>query len=79
MQKYLSVLPHGGPKNDREKRDLSFDRYDREYPCIGMNQIITGFSKWSDRYISSCNGQKNYSHQTNRMKKWKNIMNTGNG
>ena len=71
-------MPHGGPNpENRERRDISFDRYDRENPCIGMKQIITGFSKWSKRYISSCNGQKKHSHQTKRMAKWGNILSKG--
>ena len=74
---YFSLLPHGGPESDRERRSLDFDRYDRENPCIGMKQILTGFSKWSDRYISSCNGQKNHSHQDKRITKWKYILSEG--
>ena len=70
-------LPHGGPSDDRARRDAEFDRYDRENPCNGMKQIITGFSKWSDRYISKCSGQKNYQHQANRMEKWRGIFNQG--
>ena len=70
-------LPHGGPSDDRERRDAEFDRYDREDPCTGMKQIITGFSKWSDRYISSCSGQKNHQHQAKRMQKWSDILNKG--
>ena len=77
LKYYFSLLPDGGPENDRERRDLSFDRYDREEPCNGMKQILTGFEKWSDRYMSSCNGQKNYSHQKKRMTKWKYILNKG--
>ena len=72
-------LPHGGPSDDRKRRDVEFDRYDRVNPCKGMKQIITGFSKWADRYISSCSGQKNYQHQTKRMEKWGGIMNEGKG
>ena len=72
-------MPHGGPENDRERRDLSFDRYDRENPCKGIKQIITGFSKWIDRYISTCLGQKNHSHQTKRMMKWGSILSRGKG
>ena len=70
-------LPHGGPSDDRKKRDAEFDRYDRENPCTGMKQLITGFEKWTERYISSCSGQKNYSHQAKRMAKWGNIMSKG--
>ena len=70
-------LPHGGPSDDRKRRDAEFDRYNRDDPCVGMKQIITGFSKWSDRYISSCSGQKNHQHQAKRMQKWRDILNKG--
>ena len=72
-----NLLPHGGPSDDRKRRDAEFDRYDRNDPCTGMKQIITGFSKWSDRYISKCSGQKNYSHQAKKMTKWGGILNKG--
>ena len=74
---YFSM--HGGPESDRERRDLSFDRYDRENPCNGIKQILTGFYKWSNRYISSCSGQKNFSHQAKRIAKWRGILNEGIG
>ena len=66
------MLPHGGPDTVRERReyDLSFDRYDRENPCIGIKNILTGFSKWASRYLASCSGQKNFEHQTKRMERW---------
>ena len=70
-------LPHGGPSDDRKRRDAEFDRYDRVNPCRGMKQLITGFTKWSERYISSCSGQKNHKHQATRMEKWAGIMNKG--
>ena len=75
---YDENLPHGGPSDDRKRRDIEFDRYDRENPCTGMKQLITGFEKWSERYISACFGQKTFSHQARRMVKWGNIMNKGN-
>ena len=79
LLKFYSSLEHGGPENDdRERRDVVFDRYDREDPCIGMKQIITGFSKWSERYMAACNGQKNFSHQAKRMKKWGAVFIKGN-
>ena len=74
---YLSLLPHGGPESDRERRDLIDDRYNTRDPCIGMKQILTGFAKWSDRYISSCNGQKNHSHQAKRLLKWRYTLSEG--
>ena len=69
--------PHGRSSDSRERRDAEFDRYDRVNPCIGMKQIITGFSKWSKRYIASCSGQKNFQYQAKRMQKWSGIMNKG--
>lgn len=72
---YDSSIMHGGPDNNRQRRDL--ERYDREDPCKGIKQIITGFSKWSDRYISSCPGQKNRQWQKKRMIKWEEDLNKG--
>ena len=78
LTKYSS-LQHGGPENDdRERRDIDYERYDRDDPCIGMKQIITGFSKWSARYISACSGQKNNYHQAKRMPKWRTVLIKGN-
>ena len=56
---------------DRKRRDIDIeDRYDREDPCRGVKQLTTGFANWVDRYIPTCSGQRDYSHQVNRMKKW---------
>ena len=64
-------LPHGGPSDDRKRRDADdVDRYDREDPSKGIKQLTTGFSKWAQRYLSQCSGQRNYNYQVNRMAKW---------
>ena len=63
-------LPHGGPSDDRKRRDADVDRYDREDPSKGIKQLTTGFSKWAQRYLSACSGQRNYNYQVNRMAKW---------
>ena len=63
-------LPHGGPSDDRKRRDADVDRYDREDPAVGIKQLTTGYSKWAQRYLSNCSGQKNFSYQVNRMNKW---------
>merc|ERR1712131_388242 len=63
-------LPHGGPSDARKRRDAEFDRYDREDPSVGIQQITTGFRKWAERYLSQCSGQRTYNHQVNRMNKW---------
>ena len=70
-------LPHGGPDVgarrahiDRKRRDTDIDRYNREDPSEGIQQLTTGFRKWAERYLSQCSGQKNYQYQVNRMAKW---------
>ena len=53
------------------------DEFDRVNPCIGINKSLNGFLIWTDSHISSCSGQKKYSHQAKRMKKWGDIINKG--
>ena len=67
-------LPHGGPEAARERREAEVDRYDREDPSVGIKQLTTGFSKWADRYLSACSGQRNYKYQVNRMSKWNGLL-----
>ena len=67
-------LPHGGPEPARERRDAEVDRYDREDPSVGIKQLTTGFSKWAQRYLSQCSGQRNYNYQVNRMNKWNDAL-----
>ena len=78
---YDDTLIHGGPSiDDRERRDADFDdlvRYAQWNHCIGLKQLITGFIKWTDRYISSCSGQSKHFYQRNRMEKWRNILTLG--
>ena len=58
---------HGG----RDRRDAEDNfRYDQADPAKGTQQITRGFSKWAQRYLSACSGQKNYNYQVNRMAKW---------
>merc|ERR1712131_115909 len=68
-------LPHGGPSEaPRGRRDAEVDRYDREDPKVGIKQLTTGFSKWAQRYLSQCSGQRIYSYQVNRMEKWNGLL-----
>jgi hypothetical protein len=67
-------MPHGGPSDDRKRREADVDRYDREDPAVGIKQLTTGFSKWAQRYLSQCSGQKNYQYQVNRMAKWNGLL-----
>ena len=68
-------LPHGGPSDDRKRRAADdVDRYNREDPVEGVKQLTTGFSKWAQRYLSACSGQRNYSYQVNRMNKWNGLL-----
>ena len=71
-------FPHGGPaSHDVQRRDIDDIRYDREDPCTGIKQILTGFTKWTLRYISQCSGQRNNSYQVRRMAKWHKTLNAG--
>merc|ERR1739847_12715 len=67
-------LPHGGPSDDRKRREADVDRYNREDPSEGIKQLTTGYSKWAVRYLSQCSGQKNYQYQVNRMNKWNSAL-----
>ena len=78
---YNENVPNGGPKPDpssdrkrREADEIDVDRYNRENPTIGIQQLTTGFSKWAERYLAACSGQRNYNFQVNRMAKWNNIL-----
>ena len=72
-----SIEQDRGSSIHRQRREVTLERYDRENPCKGIKQLLTGFSKWSDRYIASCSGQKNRQSQPNRMIKWEGILNKG--
>ena len=63
-------MPHGGPSDDRKRREADVDRYNREDPVVGIKQLTTGFSKWAQRYLSQCSGQKTFNYQVNRMASW---------
>ena len=54
-------------------------QYDSNHLCQTMKKLTTKFSKWTNRYISSCQGQKKKSHQQNRMKRWNDMLNKGIG
>ena len=70
-------LPHGGPERKRRSDDdFDVDRYNRDTPEIGVKQITTGYRKWAERYLSQCSGQKQYSFQINRMKRWNSKLQT---
>jgi len=68
-------LPHGGPEGERKRRsaecseeDGCLIRYDQANPIRGIQQITKGFSKWAQRYISTCKVQP--AKQVDRMAKW---------
>ena len=63
-----------GETNDEMNVEIDFKN-----PCRSINQVLNGFSMWTDRYIASCNGQKKKSHQKKRFQKWKLILNKGKG
>lgn len=67
-------------RRDDDDEDFSFldnERYDREDPCRGIKQIMTGFRKWAQRYIGNCGGQENHQHQVNRAQKFYGIFRDG--
>jgi len=51
-------------------------RYDQNDPAVGTKQITTGFSKWAQRYLSACSGQKKFNYQVNRMNNWNGKLQT---
>ena len=51
--------------------------YDIDNPCGAITELLNGYSNWTTRYISECNGQKNRSHQRNRFERWNNMWNKG--
>ena len=51
--------------------------YDTSNPCRAIDELINGYSKWVDRYIADCKGQKNHSHQKKRFEKWNNKLDKG--
>ena len=53
--------------------------YNTENPCQAINQLIDGFSLWTERNLATCNGQKKNSHQKKRLAKFNNILNKGIG
>ena len=52
--------------------------YDTENPCRAINQLINGFSMWTERYIATCKGQKMKLHHQKRFERWNNNLNKGN-
>jgi len=67
-------------RRDTDDQDFKFvdsERYNREDPCQGIKQIMTGFRKWAERYIGGCGGQSNYKYQVNRANKFYGIFKAG--
>ena len=52
--------------------------FDSSNPCGTLNELMNGYDEWVE-HISTCEGQKNHSHQKNRMKKWRKKLNKGPG
>ena len=77
---YDANSEHGGPKPEdrkrREEDELAFldcdgalcPRYDKNNPVRGIQQITKGFSKWAQRYVSTCKLQP--AKQVARSNKW---------
>ena len=60
--------------------DVGFDEgYDIENPCRAIKQLTSGLTNWVNRHMSSCNDQKNHSHNEKRMQNWQNLLQKGIG
>ena len=65
---------------DHDERDGEiYIKYKTGDSCMAIKELMNGYSEWVERYISSCNGQRNYSHQKRRIGKWNNLFNKGKG
>ena len=83
---YDPSLPNGGPRpTNRKRRTIDFEshsrtpdddvfstRYDKTNPAEGINDIITGFKKWAQRYLADCKLQPG--RQEHRLNKWREVM-----
>lgn len=81
---------HGGRdrREDEDEDDYATDdydytakaddliRYDRNNPMRGIKQIMTGFRKWSTRYISECAGQVSHKYHASRADKLRKKLQT---
>ena len=67
---YDDSTEHGGPARKRREdgEEDEIERYDKNNPMRGVQQITRGFSKWAQRYIAACGKQP--ATQTDRMAKW---------
>ena len=45
-----------------------------ENPFKSINQITSGFTKWSKRFLVNCRGQERNQHQQKRMEKWNRLL-----
>lgn len=49
-------------------------RYNKKNAIVGLRQIMTGFRKWSERYIRECPGEKKDRHSGRAKKMHKKIL-----
>ena len=64
---------------DVEADDEIDVEYDTSNPCGAIDELINGYSKWADKYIAACKGQKTNSHQEKRFERWNNMLDKGKG
>jgi len=65
---YDDSSEHGGPRERRETNEETLERYDKNNPIRGIQQITRGFSKWAERYVVDCKLQP--AKLAGRMTKW---------
>ena len=65
---YRSYEKCGTRYSDNSEFDAMVDsiEYDSSNPCATVNEVMNGYDAWVERFISSCGGQRNNSHQKNR-------------
>ena len=72
----LKSLTRCGTTNVEGEDEIEI-KYDTSNPCKAIDELINGYSKWVDRYIAACRGQKKNSHQKRRLERWNNSLDKG--
>ena len=79
VDRLIASYERCGTTNDLMEYSQAEIEFDSSNPCGTLNELMNGYDEWVERHISSCGGQKNHSHQKNRMKKWRKKFNKGPG
>merc|ERR1711970_77703 len=77
---YNADSAHGGPERRKRRSGEACEaddvtcifRYNKHNPMLGLQQIMTGYRKWAERYVSRCMLQPG--RQRDRANKWFNQL-----